>query len=130
MIKISDCCITRDPISQLIADKILYHVQILNTIGEEIETEVFVSKKSGYRSYEYELSRGRHGTSQHCFRGKGAMDLTCNPKHIDDFVAALRKSPYNRVCYYTNNQFIHVDFKYAGKHFFICGDGKNWIRQT
>lgn len=129
MLKISDCCITKEPVSQLIADKILYHIQILNAIEQEIETQISVSKKSGYRSYEYELTRGRHGTSQHCFRGKGAMDVTCEESMLHVLVESLRKSPYNRVCYYPKNKFIHVDFKYAGKHFFLCEDGKNWIRR-
>lgn len=130
MITISDLCITSDPISLLIADKLMVHIDIINDIQRFIQAEIICSKKSGYRSYKYELSRGRSGTSQHCFRSKGAVDLSLagGSDEFGKFVERLRKSGYNRVCYYPKNNFVHCDFKYPGKHFFICEDGANWIR--
>lgn len=128
-IKISDCCITDDAIPQIIADKIMVHVNIGNAVAKNIGAPVWPSMKSGYRPYKYETSRGRSGSSQHCFRGQGAVDWTCDRSQAEALVAELIKSPYNRVCYYPNNNFVHADFKSAGKHFFICKDGRNWIRQ-
>lgn len=62
---------------------------------------------SAYRSREYEISRGRSGTSSHC---KGlAIDLLCsNSFNRLQILSALIKVGFMRIG--LHNNFIHVDY--------------------
>jgi len=72
----------------------------------------YPSRKSCYRSKEWELSKGRSGLSQHVFIGEGACDVSCkdfrNKKQelIDAFV---KYTNVKRIAVY--GTFIHVDYK-------------------
>lgn len=112
------------PISGEIADKIQKHIDVINPIREKMVMPIGISKRSGYRSVEYEKRQGRKGTSQHCFIGDGAADYTCND--IETLYKHLCHSEYTRVCLYPNDYFIHADFKTTGHGRFIdVGDG--WV---
>ena len=123
MLKISDFNISGESIPQTVADKIyLYHAIPLNVVREElIEIDVRVSQRSGYRPTWWEKQAGRDGTSEHCFRGNGAVDITCDDfsENKEQLVEALIKyTNYQRIAVY--NTFIHCDYK-------PNGDGKRWI---
>lgn len=113
-----------------VAQKILaYHIIPLNAIREELGEPIYISQASGYRSREFELEQGRLGTSEHCFRGRGAVDLTAN--NITGLGALLEKSSYTAVCYYPYRKFYHCDYKVRAGKLFICeGDGKWHPMQT
>lgn len=115
--KLSEFCITNDPIPQEIADKILlFHIVPMNKVREELDDAIKVSKKSGWRPKQYELDKGRSGRSEHTFLpsakdpdGRGAADYTAN--RIDDLLELIiKKTDYTRICYYPNNKFIHCDY--------------------
>lgn len=129
--RISDFCIDPGPIPQDIADKILlHHIEPAEKTRVMLGQPIWPSQKSGYRSFEHEKENGRSGYSEHCFMKMGAVDWTTHKEHIERLIQILRESsPYTRVCYYPNNNFIHCDYKARKKQFFICEDGVNWIRQ-
>jgi hypothetical protein len=104
-------CITDNPVPLHTADKIIkYHMLPMNLVREVFGKPVIVSKRSGYRPINYELSMGRTGASQHCFIGKGAADYT-HSGNWDLFIKLLRKyTDYTRICYYPNNNFVHCDY--------------------
>jgi len=108
---ISDFNITGEAIPEDVADKIVkHHLVHLWEVEKVLPYEVFVSAKSGYRSYKYELSKGREGNSQHCFFGKGAADITCEDfkENKEELLQALiDKTSYTRFAIY--NSFIHCD---------------------
>ena len=106
-----------------------YHIPELNRIREELGCPIIISRHSGYRPYEYEISRGRSGKSEHCYRRNGAVDITCKEDKFSELWELMKKSKYTRVCLYPNNRFIHCDFKLRkGKQLFMCLDGKHWER--
>lgn len=110
---IREFCIVDSPIPQDVADKIFkYHIIPMNYVRHKFGRPVIVSKRSGYRPREYELSKGRNGNSLHTFSGEGAADYT----HSGDWAVFLKlmmkHTDYKRICYYPNNNFIHAD--YAG----------------
>jgi hypothetical protein len=111
--KISEFNISGKPIPQDIADKILeYHILPMQSAREELGYSMTASKKSGYRSREWELAHKRNGTSQHCFIGKGAVDWTCEDfkDNKNDFLEAIIKhTSYIRMAVYSG--FIHCDYK-------------------
>jgi len=123
---ISEFCIEDDDVPQHIANKILNMIKILQPIREELGVPIIISGNSGYRPFEYEKRHGRSGKSQHCFKGKGAVDLTCNHDKLKQLLFLLWKSEFTRVCYYPNKHFIHCDFASKGKQSFICESGNNW----
>lgn len=62
---------------------------------------------SAYRSKQYELSKGRSGTSSHCFGL--AIDLLCsNSFNRLLIISALLKVGFKRIGLHSN--FIHVDY--------------------
>ena len=126
---IKEFCITDDPISLDVADKILHHIKILQPIRDKLKSPINISKNSGYRPYKYELDHKRSGESEHVFFGGGAVDLTTSKSNLGKLLELLMKSEYKRVCYYPNKNFIHCDLKGSGKRFFMCYDGKNWELQ-
>lgn len=111
--KISDFNITGQPIPESVADKILeYHLKPLECVNiANTKLNARVSVKSSYRSRAYELKRGRSGTSQHCFFGKGATDITCDDfkNQKDDLLEELiQNTTYTRLAIYKS--FIHADY--------------------
>jgi len=92
-----------------------YHLPILNELQTPIVSVV------GYRSYQYEIMKGRPGTSQHTFTTKGAVDLVA-----DDLYALwreLKETPYTRICFYGN--FFHCDYKTPIRHYYVNKD--HWV---
>jgi len=125
---IDEFCITKGMIPQEIANKILYHISIINPIRVELGHPIYVSKNSGYRPKWYELSRGRSGNSEHCYVNKGAADYTCRKSDIRMLLHELLNSEYMRVCYYPNDNFIHCDLKGSIKQYYI-DYGNGWYLQ-
>ena len=94
-----------------------YHLPVLNELQTPIVSVV------GYRSYQYEIMKGRPGTSQHTFTTKGAVDLVA-----DDLYALwreLKETPYTRICFYGN--FFHCDYKTRTRQYFIEDNGWNFV---
>ena len=101
-------------------------IEVLNPIREALGSPIIISQKSGYRPREYEIVRGRSGNSQHCFMGKGAVDLTCKMDKFQELHELLKNSPFTRTCLYPSERFIHCDFKEVdAPQEFICFD-KGW----
>lgn len=66
---------------------------------------------SAYRSVEYEKSKGRQGTSRHCFGL--AVDIACYTSNFRyRIVTALLLVGFNRIGIGSN--FIHADIGYKG----------------
>lgn len=111
--KIEEFVISGDTVPVKVADKILhYHILPCNKVREELGVPMTASQKSGYRSVEWEKSRGRSGNSQHTFKGKGAVDWTCN--NFKDnakkmLLSLIDNTEYTRMAVY--NTFIHCDYK-------------------
>lgn len=105
-----------------IIDKIRYHIAILNPVRDNLGDKVIISQHSGWRPELYELSKGRSGRSEHCFKGPGAVDVTCTPRLLPKLLKLLIKSQYTRICYYPTKGFIHCDLKFEpiNKQTFIC----------
>jgi len=106
-----------------VIEKIDYHIWVLNRIRDKLGSPIYISMRSGYRPIDYELSRGRSGNSEHCFRGKGAVDLSCDPDKLIELLKLLIESEYTRVCYYPEDQFIHCDFKHKQKYTYLSTHG-------
>ena len=111
--KISDFNISGEPIPEDVADKILvHHILDMQKVRAILNIPIWPSEKSGYRSKEWEIARGRSGTSQHTFTGLGATDWTC-----EDFsntgttlLESIKKNTaYTRMAVYST--FIHCDYK-------------------
>jgi len=96
-----------------VADKIYnYHIIPMLNIRHKLGFPIYPSKRSSYRSKEWELSHGRLGGSQHCFVDKGATDWTCSnfKQNKSLFLSELIKhSEYTRIAIY--DTFIHCDYK-------------------
>lgn len=109
--------------SQEILDKIkIYHIDKMNPIRHRIGKPVQVSQKSGYRSYETEIKRGRSGNSQHCFKGKGAVDYVYTPELLEELKL---NSDYTRICYYPHKGFIHCDYKAEKRRYYEADSTTN-----
>lgn len=113
--KISDFNISGNPIPEDVADKILlYHIPELNLLAQTLPFEIMISAKSGYRSVQWEKSKGRSGNSQHCFKGNGAVDLTCEDfdRNLEGLLEGIVNcTDYTRIAVY--NSFVHLDFGHA-----------------
>lgn len=103
-----------------------YHRPILNEIREELGCPVIISKHSGYRPVEWELERGRSGDSQHTFKHKGAVDVTCKKMRFYNLLKLLKDSDYRRVAYYVANMFVHCDFKGHEKLYYEVDETGTW----
>lgn len=76
----------------------------LDSARELARTPFFLT--SAFRSKEYELSKGRKGTSSHCLGL--AVDIRCRSSHVRQrIVSALIKVGFRRLGVYPT--FIHVD---------------------
>jgi len=114
--RISEFCIEQKPPTKRIAQIILSnHIEPMNLVREALGSPILVSRRSGYRSRAYEVSKGRSGNGQHNFeeshpKGTGAADYTsANAKELID--PMLEHTCYTRICYYPNNNFVHADYK-------------------
>lgn len=123
---ISDFCISKEPVPQVIADRILlHHIIPLNAVQNCCPFEVYVSystkgQPSGYRPHKWEIQKGRNGSSQHTFgqhqvrilESKGAVDITCEDFKTNKYEllnALIDHTPYLRIAEY--NTFFHCDYK-------------------
>jgi len=110
---ISDFNISGEPIPETVADKILkWHILPMQRVRNLINIAIWPSQESGYRSYQWEKSRGRSGGSQHTFRGRGAVDWTCfkfneNSSLLINYI--IDETDYTRIALYKN--FVHCDYK-------------------
>lgn len=125
---ISEFILRKDlPVPLEVADKILrYHLWPLNEVRQRIGVALHISKASGYRPVAHELEKGRDGSSEHTFKGKGAADLAViRPRMHDLAVALIQMTEYTRIAYYPNSHFLHVDLKFPerGRRVFIA-DGE------
>lgn len=103
-----------------------YHKPILNRIRRQLGVPVIISQHSGYRTEEWEHSKGRSGNSEHTFKGKGAVDVRCNKK-FDELLELLIQSDYRRVAYYPAQGFIHCDHKEVDrKQYFEADESGKW----
>jgi len=111
--KISEFNISGKPIPETVADKILkWHILPMQKVRDILGVAMWASQGSGYRSYEWELSKGRSGNSQHVFTGMGAVDWTCSDfaNNKDKFLKLITDhTNYSRMAIY--NSFIHCDYK-------------------
>lgn len=105
-----------------------YHLPILNRIREALGFPVIISAHSGYRTYEWEIIHGRSGYSEHTFKGLGAVDLTCEPRHLPELRQELLKSEYSHIAWYDHKRFFHCDFKDGelGRRFFEVWENGIW----
>jgi len=126
----AELCITDDPIPISVADKLLKHIRIIQSIRDRIGVPISASQHSGYRPVAYELAQGRSGNSEHTFHGEGAVDWTCRKSHIATLFEELKESEYRRVAFYPHKNFVHCDLKGAEKLFFIADTVTNkWKRE-
>lgn len=116
-------------VPEKIITKIQFHIKLLNPVRKELGGAIIVSKESGYRPEWYEKLKGRSGLSEHCFREKGAVDLTCRPSRLPVLFKLLATSGYKRICFYPKKNFIHADFASSKVKLYICPD-KRWQRIT
>jgi len=102
-----------------------FHKPVLHDIRSDLGVPVIISKYSGYRTIDWEKSRGRDGTSQHTFNGKGAVDVRSN-KRFEQLLELLIHSAYMRVCYYPCLGHIHCDYASSTKQYFVADRNKEW----
>lgn len=128
---ISEFNISDQPIPEQICDKILkWHIIPMQRVRDKFNDAIWPSLESGYRSVEWELSHGRYGNSQHCFKGKGAVDWTCqkfskNKDRLLDLI--IKETDYTRIAVY--NSFIHCDYKKTNsmkRELYDSDSASNW----
>ena len=132
---IKEFCITPQLLTIEVADAIfMFHILPMNVVRKKHGRPIKVSLNSGYRPEDYELGKGRSGTSEHCFKtlwpmGQGAADYTS--RDLPGLVKLLMKyTKYTRITYYKKKNFIHCDFKHieGGKRAYYEADSRNkWI---
>ena len=126
--KISEFYKRRFFVSKGVIAKIQVIITMLNPIRKALGSPIHVSRKSGYRPVWWERFRGRSGYSEHCFRGKGAVDLTCRPEKFQEmYDLVVEKSSFTRICLYPDKMFIHGDFK-KSEHRLYLDTGNGWER--
>ena len=132
MLKISDLCIENKPISLDVADKILeFHIRPMENVQKKHNGEITCSRRSGYRSPEYEILKGRSGTGQHTFTGRGAVDWITSGDLNELLDEMIQETGYTRICIYKESLFIHADYKKEDGHKHIyCYDKKikDWTK--
>lgn len=114
-------------ITPRVADLIItHHIEIMIPIRRKLGIPIYVSEGSGYRSYETEIKAKRSGDSEHCFRGKGAADYTC--ENLEALGRLLvKESLYNRICFYPDKKFFHCDYKEDLLHRVFINTPDGWI---
>lgn len=115
-------------VSQAIIDKIKFIISILTPLRVKLDSPIYISKKSGFRPVWWERLMKRSGNSEHCFKGKGAVDLTCSPEKFQELYRLLvEESSFTRICLYPDKMFIHCDFK-ESSHRTYLDTGNGWER--
>lgn len=129
--KISNFNISGKPIPEQIADKILFnHILPMQKVRDVLDIKMWASEKSGYRSVSWERSHGRTGSSQHTFKGMGAVDWTCEDfgnNRAKFLEAIIKHTNYTRMAMY--NGFIHCDYKKTNtgqREVFVSDKNSNW----
>ena len=96
-----------------VCDKIWkYHIIPMVPVREALGVAIWPSLKSGYRPEWYEKSKNRNGNSEHCFKGKGAVDWTCMGfvfRKDKLLQLIIEHTEYTRIAVYDG--FIHCDHK-------------------
>ena len=113
--------VTNLPLTVDVCDKIKDIIFELNPVRERYGKAIIVT--SAYRPVWWEKTKGRSGESEHTFKGKGAVDLTCSDliKLLDE----LQHTKFTRIAVYPGQNFVHCDYKFPerGQRFFV---GQNW----
>jgi hypothetical protein len=108
------------PTTVEVMDKILqHHIRVMLPVRAALGAPISVSQKSGFRHPIHEKQKGRSGTGEHTFTGKGATDYTVAPASFLRFAELMAQSEYTRLCFYPKERFIHADHKAITKQFFI-----------
>lgn len=111
-------------------DKILSGFLLpLNDLRSQLGRPIHVT--SSYRPTWWEEIRGRDGTSQHTFQGKGAADVALSNEKTGTwilFFEHLAAGPWTRIAYYPNNDFFHLDYKADSRQYFVSDGG--WQSST
>lgn len=113
-----------------VVDKIMrLHIPILYYSRSKLGVPIYIT--SGWRSVQYELDKGRNGTSEHTFKGDGAIDMAVDSfADLMKLVAVLYWTGYNRICLYPKQRFIHADFKGDNHNLYIDhGDGWQFVEK-
>lgn len=128
---ISEFNISGKPIPEDVADKILkWHIQPMQRVRDKFKDAIWPSLKSGYRSVQWEKKNGRSGNSQHTFKGKGAVDWTCqnfSSKKDKLLKLIIEETDYTRIAVY--NSFIHCDYKVTNsmrRELYDSDSSSNW----
>ena len=123
---ISELCIIDDDLPQKVADKLLrYHIEPMCHVRDSLGSAIYASQNSGYRPVSYEKKKGRSGNSEHCFKGKGAVDWRAdNMKKLIKLI--IEQTDYTRICFYPDKGFVHCDYKANdGKRYYYESDNQN-----
>lgn len=121
----------------VINNMVKYHFLPLNVVRTEFGHPVLVSSNSGFRSFEYELSQDRNGTSIHTYgtgvangeptpyQAKGATDVSTTAMHkFDELAVLLARTGYTRLIIYPEQKFIHCDYNSDNKNFYLGRKGQ------
>ena len=140
-IRQSDGSIHREPVptDTEMLDKLFRWMHILNPVRIALNHPVVIL--TALRSMEYELRMGRDGTSQHVFRGDGAIDLRCGA--IGDINAHNNKQAQLAELLYFSGQIgrityypaptkpysrFHIDRKiYRAKPAMFVAENQGWV---
>lgn len=110
---IFELSITDDAIPIEVADKLLkFHMLPMQRVRNSMKIKIWASQRSGYRPAWWEKRQRRSGNSQHTFKGKGAVDWTCEDfeQNKNAFLKyIISHTNYKRIAVY--NSFIHCDYK-------------------
>jgi len=129
-----DWCIDSTPPVHIQRTIYQLYVRVAGEIMQRHNVNLIPSQRSCYRSYGYEIKRGRSGSSLHTFPAGtgGACDFVLKTGPIDDNALHVLKlhSPFRRIAYYPNNGFVHVDYGMPGlplhvRQFFTCASPKS-----
>tara|TARA_B100001146_G_C16178955_1_gene433732 strand:+ start:456 stop:917 length:462 start_codon:yes stop_codon:yes gene_type:complete len=116
-------CIGVADVPQKILNKLVeHHLNPMDVVRSALGIAIWASEESGFRPYNWEIAKGRSGTSQHTFGQKksgliydkelGAIDWTCSnfADNKERFLQAIiDHTKYTRMAVY--NSFIHCDYK-------------------
>jgi len=119
------------PLTASLVQKIMqHHLLPLNDVRSELGQPIFV--RSGWRPAWWEHVKGRDGDSQHCYRTKGATDVSIEvssdkPYKTKDvwlkFFRLLKQTDYTRIAYYPDLRFFHLDYKTQERKYYVSRQG-------
>lgn len=123
------------PSNRTVLDNIVgNHLYPLNVVRGEVNRPLKVTR--GYATVEYERSKGRDGTSQHCYKQhqfgekRGATDVDFfDPRDATRngylrFADYLSNGPWYRICWYPDLTFFHIDYKADYRQYFVQKSGE------